>query len=141
MIVCDLRIFLTRTESEPTLQPLGALPRQGIGTLYAKDLPDATNPAIQSVASASKENWIEESAYRQKDSDKNKNRLLPTHSGLTHSIVSTFAASRMEDELEREEEGWLSHALRQRYLIFGGDGDHIYHGGAVGNYRCTSIRQ
>ena len=30
---------------------------------------ECDNPAIQSVASVSNENWIEESAYRQKDRD------------------------------------------------------------------------
>jgi|HubBroStandDraft_2_1064218.scaffolds.fasta_scaffold07780_3 hypothetical protein len=34
--------LLASTESKPTLQRLGTLPKEGVPMLYAKDLPDAT---------------------------------------------------------------------------------------------------
>jgi hypothetical protein len=69
------------------------------------------NPAVQSVASASNENWIEESAYRQKDSDSIKScaarrrtgqlqnkpacaTILPTHTAIEHSVDSGYCQKR-----------------------------------------------
>jgi hypothetical protein len=43
--------------------------KAGYRNAVRKGLAGCDNPAIQSVAPASNENWIEESAYRQKDSD------------------------------------------------------------------------
>jgi hypothetical protein len=43
--------------------------KRGYYDAVREEFAGCDNPTIQSVASASNENWIEESAYRQKDRD------------------------------------------------------------------------
>ena len=61
--------LLARTDSKRTLQRLGHLSNGWNDDAVRQGFAECDNPAIQSVASVSNENWIEESAYRQKDRD------------------------------------------------------------------------
>jgi hypothetical protein len=58
--------LLSRAESKRRLQRSGILQKDGIPNVVRQGSAECDNPAIQSVASASNENWIEESAFRQK---------------------------------------------------------------------------
>ena len=82
IIVCDLRIVLDhgrvgagRSSSGQNgikidASAFGHPSKAGYWNALRKGSAECDNSAIQSVAPASNENWIEESAYRQKVRDK-----------------------------------------------------------------------
>jgi hypothetical protein len=75
--------------------------KAGYWNAVRKGFAGCDNPAIQSVASASNENWIEESAYRQKDSDNVTSSAARRRSGQLQNkpacatILPTLTAYRI----------------------------------------------